>query len=102
MSLTSSTDLPDSFFVTRIIACPTSARVDALPGKRKRKPGYIQPRYLYPDKVFFKPGVGFIKPGRKAYTFLKGSFIKSFSVLPFTRAHMLFPFSVLSVLAPDT
>ena len=51
--------------------------------------------------VFFNPLVGLINPGRKLYAFLKGSFIRSFSVFPFIRAHIDRPFSVLSVWAPE-
>ncbi len=41
-------------------------------------------------------------PGRNRNTRENGNFSRSFSTLPFTRAHMLLPFSVLSVPAPDT
>src|SRR5512133_2162425 len=48
------------------------------------------------------PWRGWMAPGRKRYTALKGSRSSAFSVFPFTRAHMVRPCSVLSVPAPET
>jgi hypothetical protein len=47
-------------------------------------------------------GLGMRKPILNPNTCLNGSFIKSFSVFPLTRAHIIRPFSVLSVPAPLT
>ena len=47
------------------------------------------------------PVVGCKYPGLNAYVFLKPNLAKSFSVFPFTRAHMTAPFSVESVAEPD-
>jgi hypothetical protein len=48
------------------------------------------------------PCIGSMNPGRNIYTALKGNAATAFSALPFTRAHMTLPRSLLSALCPET
>src|ERR1041384_7510849 len=102
MSAHSRTRLEYPSAATRIIEHPRSSMVQTCFGRSRCMSGYRGANILAIARLFLSPGVGLINPGLNAYVDLKGSFARSFSVLPLTRAHMLRPFSVLSVPAPDT
>src|SRR5690348_399163 len=82
-----------------IIALPTSLIGKTLLGEKSFIAFAMNLYKLFQFCCFSN---GSITPGRKLYSALKPSLNKSFSVFPFTRAHIAFPFSLLSVYAPET
>src|SRR5580765_7650655 len=84
ISGTSNIDLSYPLSVALIIDRPSSFNVHTYLGKRPRHTGYNQENNAYHFKVFFKPFVGCIYPGRNINAFLNCNRSNWFSVFPLT------------------
>ena len=106
MSFGNRSELSNPFIATWIIDKPIFVVSVTEFGLNTLINGSIQPKRFNAMRVALAfgatPRFGIIAPGRNMYACLNPSLSKSFSVFPFTRAHIWRPFSVLSVPIPDT